>query len=322
MRINQANLRVHAFWVVACLAGTLLALAGMEVQWRPLRLSAPGGSSLWGLGCGAAAGLLILFECFLWPRKHLLRTWRIGRMRTWMSAHIWLGLLTLPLVLVHAGWPWRGSLAFWLMILYLLVMVSGLFGLWMQQWLPRAMMESTPQETIYAQIDVVASRTLDDADALVTAVCGGPPFGCPITRQGPRETVGATREAILVRERSWAMPLPTEPIANTESLRQAYQATIRPHLEESSGAEPLRNAREASIFFAELRSRTSPAAAEAIGRLESWCEQRRQFVRQAKLHFWLHSWLSIHAPLSFALLILLAWHIVVGLKYSGVYSWN
>jgi hypothetical protein len=33
------------------------------------------------------------------------------------------------------------------------------------------------------------------------------------------------------------------------------------------------------------------------------------------MHRWLHGWLSIHLPLSMALLILLAAHVFVALKY-------
>jgi len=49
--------------------------------------------------------------------------------------------------------------------------------------------------------------------------------------------------------------------------------------------------------------------------LEEICEERRQFLVQRRLHLWLHSWLLVHVPLSFALLVLAAVHAVLSLRY-------
>ena len=46
---------------------------------------------------GRLGGGIILFEMLLWPRKSLWRGWRLGRTKLWMTAHIWLGLLTTSL---------------------------------------------------------------------------------------------------------------------------------------------------------------------------------------------------------------------------------
>ncbi|MFX7663247.1 hypothetical protein ABTJ72_18785, partial [Acinetobacter baumannii] len=69
----------------------------------------PSGSTAIGFGWGVVAAGIILFEMLLWPRK-LLRSWRIGRVQTWMRAHIWLGLLVLPLALCHSGFRLGGPL--------------------------------------------------------------------------------------------------------------------------------------------------------------------------------------------------------------------
>ena len=45
------------------------------------------------------------------------------------------------------------------------------------------------------------------------------------------------------------------------------------------------------------------------------CEERRQWDRQARLHFWLHNWLWVHFPLSVALVVLMFVHIWAALKY-------
>ena len=65
----------------------------------------PGGGSLPGFVFGVAGGLIIVFEMLLWARKKF-RAVRIGRAKLWMKAHIWLGLLSLPLLVLHSGFAW------------------------------------------------------------------------------------------------------------------------------------------------------------------------------------------------------------------------
>ena len=118
---------------------------------RGRRTSSTGSGQAPGAGRAAAArlasllacsgGVIILFEMLLWPRKSLWRGWRLGRTKLWMTAHIWLGLLTLPLLLLHGGFHFSlssSTLAAVLMWLLVLVVGSGLFGLVLQNILPQA----------------------------------------------------------------------------------------------------------------------------------------------------------------------------------------
>ena len=43
---------------------------------------------------------------------------------------------------------------------------------------------------------------------------------------------------------------------------------------------------------------------DIIDELQAICEERRQLAVQRRLHHWLHGWLLIHVPLSYALLLL------------------
>ena len=93
-----------------------------------------------GLSLGIAAGLICLFEFLLWPRKKL-RTWRVGPVQWWLRAHIWLGLLALPLAVLHSGFRLGGPLSAATMIVFALVIASGVWGLAMQQFLPVRMLD-------------------------------------------------------------------------------------------------------------------------------------------------------------------------------------
>jgi hypothetical protein len=44
--------------------------------------------------------------------------------------------------------------------------------------------------------------------------------------------------------------------------------------------------------------------------------ERRDLAVQRRLHHWLHGWLLLHVPLTAAMLVLLAAHVVVALRYS------
>jgi len=88
----------------------------------------------------------------------MIRAWRLGRAQVWLRGHIWLGLFSVPLIVLHSGLSLGGQLSTVLMLLFVAVIASGVFGLALQQYLPRQMYESLPAETIYSQIDYVSQQ--------------------------------------------------------------------------------------------------------------------------------------------------------------------
>lgn len=70
-----------------------------------------------------------------------------------------------------------------------------------------------------------------------------------------------------------------------------------------------------AAYFGHLRTIMPVAAHDLLKDLEDMCEERRQLGVQRKLHLWLHTWLMVHVPLSFALLALTAVHAVLSLRY-------
>ena len=69
-------------------------------------------------------------------------------------------------------------------------------------------------------------------------------------------------------------------------------------------------------WWSRLRQRVAPELRTLVGQLEELCERRRQLNVQKALHFWLHNWLWLHLPLSIALMILLAAHVVFALRFG------
>ena len=109
---------------------TLVALAACAVVYYIYATGSPGGprgGSAVGLTFGIAGYGLMLYAGLLGARKKV-PVWRIGRAQTWMRGHLWLGLLSFPLILFHGGFAWRGPLTGVLMLLLTLVILSGILG--------------------------------------------------------------------------------------------------------------------------------------------------------------------------------------------------
>ncbi len=323
MLIDRRNFARHRPWIAFVVAATALASAWYFWSGRDAP-EWPGGSSPPGFTFGIVGGLLILFEFALWGRKKV-RSWRVGRVQDWMVAHIWLGLLTVPLLVYHSGFRWGGSLSSVLMALFLVVIASGVWGLILQQVIPSKMLHQVPAETIHSQIDRLVRFMVEDATRLVAATCGPLPgedaeeveqeevaHGAPVSHMtvGAVQTVGSVQGKVLVTKvAQLAVP-------GSEPLRQLFRSSIAPYLAggRKSGS-PLAVQNKADFIFRELRKKLDPATHDAIGVLQNLCDQRRQLDRQKGLHYWLHNWLIVHLPLSVALVILMFVHVWVALKY-------
>jgi hypothetical protein len=321
--IDKRNLRQHLPWIAFFVAATLAASAWyFFAAYGSDRL--PGGSSLPGFTFGVIGGLFMLFEFFLWPRKKL-RTWRIGRAQTWMRAHIWLGLLTVPLIVLHSGFRLGEQLSAVLMILFAIVIASGLWGLALQQFVPKRMLNEIPGETIYSQIDRAITFLESDAEQIVISTCGERKelasearhqVASALSSGETHRTVGAMRKVGNVQGKVLSTFTASDPVAGSERISELYESTIATYLKlGAASSSPLISPGRSTAIFQDLRTRVSPAAHGAVAMLEDLCSQRRQFDRQRRMHKWLHSWLLVHLPLSVALIVLMFVHIYVALKY-------
>src|SRR6195256_4048106 len=170
MRIfNRAHVPWAIFVLVATLFASWLYVGNFNPETLPASLRPPsmfiqvsspqrsvGGTSL-GLIFGTIALSIFIFAALLGVRKKLV-LWRVGTLQRWMRAHIWLTLLTIPLVILHSGFRLGGPMTTLLMALYLVVMVSGIYGLVLQHYVPTVMMERLPAESVYEQIPPIPGQ--------------------------------------------------------------------------------------------------------------------------------------------------------------------
>jgi len=240
-----------------------------------------------------------VFAGLLAARKKL-PVWRLGRAQSWMRGHLWLGLLSLPLILFHGGFRFGGPLTSVLMVLLMIVVASGLFGAALQHYMPTVMTAEVPKETIFEQLDHVRGGMIAEADALIAATTGS--TDAAVMRRAAR-SANAVQTAALTQEAA-------------ATLSNFYVCDMRPFLQGDRGERhPLADTSKARAVFVELRTVLPAEAQDAVKSLEDVCEEERGLRRQARLHHWLHGWLMLHVPLSFALLLLGCVHAFMALRY-------
>jgi hypothetical protein len=313
---------LHLAWMLGTLAAAISAAVWYGFYVRAGR-PWPGGGSVPGLALGIAAGLIILFEFALWPRKTpLFRTSRwLGKTQTWMKAHIWLGLLVLPLAVLHGGFSFGGVYTSLLMCLLLIVIGSGVFGLAMQNILPRLLIDRVPEETVASQIEVVSLQLAEDARRLVIDCCEGAEQELAAAGSGAvtsgKLRVGVARRVGTVVPQTLDPELSRPARTAAPALAAALQQEIEPYLR--SGKSPtgqLGSRTKTTQYFDGLRQKSPAAVRPAIDQIEVLCRRRSELALQERLQFWLHVWLLVHLPLSIALVVLLAGHIYLALRFG------
>jgi len=208
MRIfNRAHVPWFVFVLLSTVAAVVLYVANFHPQRMPAAIHLPayliqtpsehrsvGGTPL-GLIFGAISFAIFIFATLLGARKKVV-LWRLGTLQRWMRAHIWLTLLSVPLVLLHSGFRLGGPMTTLLMALYAIVMVSGIYGLILQHQMPHLMMERLPAETVFEQIPHIRSQLYAAAEKLRDSFRPTPPkqtdVGAPAPSPAKSVTAGST----------------------------------------------------------------------------------------------------------------------------------
>ena len=356
MRINRAP---HIPWLIFVLAATAAASAAYVAHFHPQQMppqfrwfgekppdhATIGGTPL-GLIFGAVSLVIFVFAALLGMRKRIPFL-RIGHVQRWLRAHIWLTLLTIPLILLHSGFHLGGPMTTLLMALYAIVMVSGIYGLVLQHKLPTMMKERLPAEIVYEQIPNIRAQLCAAAErlrkayrrdpeqrtnrkspaaaptALATAVIPDvsehavlktpsaieKPMGGATIRGTAIAPAAITATDVTETEPDVVVDLPSE-----ATLAEFIERQLLPYLQARRGEKfRLGQARQADETFRYLKSRVAGAYRPRVEEMQGWCDERRLLDLQTRMQHWLHGWLLIHVPLSFLLLLITAWHAFVTL---------
>ena len=282
VRLSPGRLRFHSPRVLARLTGALALASLAVVLGRVVR--ADGQTAVrW-----TQAGLTVIALAWAVPVVT-----RVGPRRAWLEGHIWLGLLSGWFVVLHSRLGFGGLLEQILWVLLVLTLLTGIYGLALQQSLPRAMTDQFPAEVPVGQHDHACRLLRAEADQAVEVVCGAGAM-----------TGGAWASDDEFRDARRA-------------LAARYQDEIReflamPYARTSRLADPL----QAEGLFTELqRGSWRPEDRVQLRTIQDLCARRRLLGEQERLHGRLHRWLWWHIPLSSALIALGAVHAVASLWY-------
>jgi len=307
MRIDQT----HRIWLIA----SILILGVSTAVYVIYALAAPhgpqGGSAI-GITFGVIGFAFMIFAGLLGARKQV-PIWRLGRAQSWMRGHLWLGLLALPLILFHGGFHFGGRMTTILLWLLIITVVSGVFGAVVQHYLPRAMLERVPMETIYDEIDRIREQLRAEAEEYVADLCGEMSEMAPVAVGGEELRAGGFT---AMRPRGGGAVQYGLTEEEVEPVRAFYTTELLPFLENPGGnGSRLADETRSQAAFGKLRMLVPAPGHPVIANLEEVCKEERQLNSQLRMHRLLHVWLLVHVPLSLALLLLSAFHAVIALQY-------
>jgi hypothetical protein len=196
------------------------------------------------------------------------------------------------MVLLHAGFQGGGALTYVLMILTIVVGVSGLVGAALQHVLPRMLTREVPLETVFEQIPHIREQMREEGEKLVAAAMAP-----------PKATKAAAADGGVAT--ATVAPAAT---ASMQPLENFWETQLAPFLIEPNGSSMLASGVGSEAAFRRLRTMLPAQVHPTIASLEGLAEEARQLQRQQMIHYWLHGWLFLHVPLSYALLALATLH--------------
>lgn len=333
--------RGHRGWAL----GSLAFLVGTGLLYAAYAAATPGGprgSSWIGLGYGVVGTAMMVFAGVLgWRKKKV--TARIGTIHAWTKGHLWLGALSLPMILFHGAFEFGGAMTTVLMWLLILIVASGFVGALLQHFLPRIMLGQLPQESTREQVQRRLKNLEWKAYQLIAGACGPISQAEALSQEleaflakgpvwGPQHRGKEEKETAPMEEAGWldhaffAAPAAPKPAAKggysdreREELSGFYVRKVMPYLarpQRPKGEESRALMTDASsaLVFDAMRARLENAKS-LLDEMERVCDAARSRVKQVRLHRLLHGWLLFHIPLSMALLALTVAHIIMALRY-------
>ncbi|MBA4354390.1 MAG: hypothetical protein C0409_06825 [Novosphingobium sp.] len=273
---HEGFLRHHnMFWgkLSAALALGLLAL----YIFVPL----PGthfGSSWLGYTLGTLGALLILWLTMLGMRKRAITPGRWS-LKAWTSAHVYLGLCLTVIGTLHSGFHFGWNVHTLAWALMLLVIASGIFGIWVYATAPRAL----------------SANRYDDEGA--------------ITEKQMIESLRSLDRQI----HDAAQPLDPQSAAlvNLSLEQDPFTGSFWNRI---TGNYPRCATRHAAAELRRVRAYKPRTADDPIDKVDALLTRKEAMLgrmrRHLKLKSWLQAWLYVHVPVTFALIAALSAHIV------------
>ena len=133
---------------------------------------APNGGTWLGYTLGTIAALLIVWLMLFGIRKRSYAT-NMGTTRGWLSAHIYLGTSLILITLLHCGFQFGWNLHTFALVLMLIVIFSGFFGVYAYLRYPTLMTrnrESATRDAMLEEIGEIDQNALNLADGIAPEI--------------------------------------------------------------------------------------------------------------------------------------------------------
>lgn len=267
------------FWLAVALSGLSIAIYLLH---QPV--PEPNGGTWAGYGLGTVAALMILWLMYLGRRKrNFEHGW--GTVRGWLSAHVYFGCALIVVATLHTGFQFGMNIHTLAYLLMLLVIGSGLFGVWAYRTYPEMRNE------------IKRSQTLDDVfgylenvdERLVKKIAG--------VEDEIREVVTSAIE------RSQVGGGYLDQLLSLDNSQVVINEVVVSN-------------RKQERLIAWLVDRMSRAQGDQLDQLATIiedCATRQRLLRTIRADIRMHGlqevWLMLHIPLSFALLAALIAHV-------------
>jgi hypothetical protein len=273
----------------------LISALAIAAYWINDPQEPPNGGTTLGYTLGTIAALMILWFTFLGVRKRRYSS-TLGTVQGWLSAHVYLGIALVVIVLLHTGFQFGTNvhtLAFALMVL---VVASGLYGVVIYIRYPERLSKNRDganRSELHDQLGDIDRRSKRIAETLP---------------QEFQELVTSGISRTLLGGSVWAR------------LRGKDQSQVV--LQRGGGSEVVANAgQEAALdWLAEQQSRSDdPEVAAVIGELSALIRNKRRLLKtlteDMRLQATIEVWLYVHVPLTAGLLMALGVHIITVFMY-------
>lgn len=225
-------------WLKIALVVSLVAILGYafaDVEPRP------NGGTWYGYLLGTIGALLIVWLALLGVRKRAMTEGRWS-LKAWTSAHVYLGLSLVVIATLHTGFQFGWNVHTLAYALMMLVILSGVYGIWVYALLPHKLSSNRREMTQGQMVEALAAvdRQLEqaaqplgrgDAD-LVIAALEQDPFGHGlIARLSGRYRGCRTQQALAAFAGEDQMGAEHERVATLLQKRAAQLDQIRRHMQ-------------------------------------------------------------------------------------------
>ncbi|MDA0260941.1 MAG: hypothetical protein O3A21_01900 [Proteobacteria bacterium] len=252
----------------------LLTIASLVVYAFHSPVEPPNGGTWLGYTLGTIGALLIFWLAWLGIKK---RSYRVGtvKLEDWVSAHVYLGLALIFVATLHTGYQFGWNVHTLAYTLMMLVILSGVFGLYAYVRYPRLMTDNRRGATLGSLFSEIAELDRECIE-----------IGAQLTDE--------IRDLMLYA-----------------SEKTSIGGSIWRQL---SGTDPEYATQSALTKLREL-ARTLPPAQSALGRqLLTLLSRKAELVQRARTDVqykaMMDVWLYVHVPLTFALMVALVTHII------------